>query len=137
MTDFNKKKPFKTPRGYFDDLEEQLCNSEDAISKLNPFSVPEHYFENLESSIPVVSNLETAANKKIPKNLILQLTSVAAVIIVAVTIIQIDKTGKIKKEQALNEFIENYYLEDLDSYEMLSMMEESEIEETVSKFTKP
>mgnify|MGYP001200839229 FL=1 len=137
MTDFNKKNPFKTPKGYFEDLEEQLCDSEDAIAKLNPFSVPELYFENLESSVTEVLNLNTPPNKNVSKNLILQFTAIAAAILIALTVIQIDKTGKIKKEQALNEFIENYYLEDLDSYEMLSMMEESEIQSTLNQIVKP
>ncbi len=51
MTDFKRHNPFKVPKGYFEKLEEELCNSEDSISKLNPFSTPENYFEDLEKKI--------------------------------------------------------------------------------------
>jgi len=37
----------------------------------------------------------------------------------------------------LNDFIESYYLEDFDSYEMLSMMEDNEIESPFDQITKP
>ena len=44
MINFRQKNPFKIPESYFDKLEDQICNSEDLISKLNPFSSPEEYF---------------------------------------------------------------------------------------------
>jgi hypothetical protein len=43
---------------------------------------------------------------------------------------------KIKKDQALNDFIENYYLEDFDSYEMLTMMEEN-VKFNINQVAKP
>jgi hypothetical protein len=41
-----------------------------------------------------------------------------------------------EKNQALNDFIENYYLEDFDSYKILSIMDESEIDLTLNQITK-
>jgi hypothetical protein len=42
------------------------------------------------------------------------------------------------EEQALNDFVENYYLENMDSYEILSMIEDNEIETDFENLlTKP
>ena len=136
MINFRQKNPFKIPESYFDKLEDQICNSEDLISKLNPFSSPEDYFENLESSVLKTIKISNLSNKKTSKNLILQFTSLAAAILLIVSIFQISTTEKIKKDQALNDFIENYYLENFDSYEMLTMMEEN-VKFNINQVAKP
>ena len=136
MINLRQKNPFKIPDRYFDELEDQICNSEDLISKLNPFSSPEEYFENLESSLPKTIKISNSSNKKTSKNLILQFTSLAAAILLIVSIFQISSIEKIKKDQALNDFIENYYLEDFDSYEMLTMMEEN-VKFNINQVAKP
>ena len=41
------------------------------------------------------------------------------------------------EDQAFNNYLESYYIEDLDSYEMLSMIEDSEIEKIVNTSIKP
>jgi mannose/fructose/N-acetylgalactosamine-specific phosphotransferase system component IIB len=136
MINLRQKNPFKIPERYFDELEDQICNSEDLISKLNPFSSPEEYFENLESSVLKTIKISNSSNKKTSKNLILQFTSLAAAILLIASIFQISTTEKIKKDQALNDFIENYYLEDFDSYEMLTMMEEN-VKFNINQVAKP
>lgn len=136
MINLRQKNPFKIPERYFDELEDQICNSEDLISKLNPFSSPEEYFENLESSLLKTIKISNSSNKKISKNLILQFTSLAAAILLIASIFQISTTEKIKRDQALNDFIENYYLEDFDSYEMLTMMEEN-VKFNINQVAKP
>ena len=136
MINLRQKNPFKIPERYFDELEDQICNSEDLISKLNPFSSPEDYFENLESSVLKTIKISNLSNKKTSKNLILQFTSLAAAILLIASIFQISTTEKIKKDQALNDFIENYYLEDFDSYEMLTMMEEN-VKFNINQVAKP
>ena len=136
MINFRQKNPFKIPDRYFDELEDQICNSEDLISKLNPFSSPEDYFENLESSVLKTIKISNLSNKKTSKNLILQFTSLAAAILLIASIFQISTTEKIKKDQALNDFIENYYLENFDSYEMLTMMEEN-VKFNINQVAKP
>jgi uncharacterized membrane protein len=40
-------------------------------------------------------------------------------------------------EQAFEDFIENYYLEDRDSYDILSLLEETEIETALTFNSKP
>ena len=136
MINLRQKNPFKIPERYFDELEDQICNSEDLISKLNPFSSPEEYFENLDSSVLKTIKISNSLNKKTSKNLILHFTSLAAAILLIASIFQISTTEKIKKDQALNDFIENYYLEDFDSYEMLTMMEEN-VKFNINQLAKP
>jgi len=136
MNEFKNDNPFKIPEGYFEKLEEQLCNTEDTVSKLNPFSTPIDYFEKLEGAI-----LETTASEKVFKfntrKIFITLTSTAAAVLLVLGIFQQFPSQEPDQEQALNEFIENYYLEDFDSYEMLSMMEDNEIELNLDQITNP
>ena len=137
MNELRKKNPFKIPEEYFDELEEQFCNSEDFISKLNPFNSPIHYFENLESSLLKDLDPKNATIKKVSKRLVLQFISAAATTILLVsTIFLMSQKEKTDKDQTLNDFIENYYLEDFDSYKILSMMDDSEIDLTLNQIRK-
>jgi hypothetical protein len=138
MTDFKQNNPFKIPDGYFEKLEESLCNSEDPISKLNPFSVAENYFEHLEHSVLQKTLGTTQAPKKTSKKTIysLVLTSAASILLFLGLFQQITPS-ELEKEQALNEFIESYYLEDFDSYDMLSMMEDIDMETTFDQIIIP
>jgi len=137
MTDFKQHNPFKVPKGYFEKLEKELCNSEDSISKLNPFSTPEYYFEDLEKTlVEEVAGISTTS-KRSPNKLIYSFMATAAAILILISLFEQPATIEIEKEQALNDFIESYYLEDFDSYEMLSMMEDNEIESPFDQITKP
>lgn len=137
MTDFKQHNPFKVPKGYFEKLEEELCNSEDSISKLNPFSTPEYYFEDLEKTlVEEVAGISTTS-KRSSNNFIYSFMATAAAILILIGLFEQPATVEIEKEQALNDFIESYYLEDFDSYEMLSMMEDNEIESSFDQITKP
>ena len=137
MTDFKQHNPFKVPKGYFEKLEEELCNSEDSISKLNPFSTPENYFEDLEKKILQEVVTSSPTSKRSSNNLIYGFIASAAAILLLIGPFEQPTTVEIEKEQALNDFIESYYLEDFDSYEMLSMMEDNEIESPFDQITKP
>jgi hypothetical protein len=137
MTDFKQHNPFKVPKGYFEKLEEELCNSEDSISKLNPFSTPEYYFEDLEKTlVEEVAGISTTS-KRSSNNFIYSFMATAAAILILIGLFEQPASVEIEKEQALNDFIESYYLEDFDSYEMLSMMEDNEIESPFDQITKP
>jgi len=137
MTDFKQHNPFKIPKGYFEKLEEELCNSEDSISKLNPFSTPEYYFEDLEKTlVQKVAGISTTS-KRSSNNLIYSFIASAAAILILIGLFEQPSRVEIEKEQALNDFIERYYLEDFDSYEMLSMIEDNEIESPFGQITKP
>ena len=137
MTEFKQHNPFQVPKGYFEKLEEELCNSEDSISKLNPFSTPEYYFEDLEKTlVEEVAGISTTS-KRSSNNLIYSFMATAAAILIIIGLFEQPAIVEIEKEQALNDFIESYYLEDFDSYEMLSMMEDNEIESPFNQITKP
>jgi hypothetical protein len=137
MTDFKQHNPFKIPKGYFEKLEEELCNSEDSVSKLNPFSTPEYYFEGLEKTlVQKVAGISTTS-KRSSNNLIYSFIASAAAILILIGLFEQTYRVEIEKEQALNDFIERYYLEDFDSYEMLSMIEDNEIESPFGQITKP
>jgi hypothetical protein len=137
MTDFKQHNPFKIPKGYFEKLEEELCNSEDSVSKLNPFSTPEYYFEDLEKTlVQKVAGISTTS-KRSSNNLIYSFIASAAAILILIGLFEQTYRVEIEKEQALNDFIERYYLEDFDSYEMLSMIEDNEIESPFGQITKP
>ena len=129
MTDFKQNNPFKVPKGYFDHLEEQLFNQEDSISKLNPFSTPENYFEALEQGLTEkLAPSATTLKRKSRSRTRWSFVATAAAILLLVGLYELPAPVEVEKEQALNDFIENYYLEDFDSYEMLSMMEDNELE---------
>jgi len=136
MNELRKKNPFKIPEEYFDELGEQFCNSEDFISKLNPFNSPLHYFENLESSLLKDLNPKNTTIRKVSKRLVLQFISAVATILLVSTTLIMSQKERTDKDQALNDFIENYYLEDFDSYKILSMMDDSEIDLTLNHIRK-
>lgn len=137
MTDFKKHNPFKVPKGYFDQLDEQLIHPTDSISKLNPFSTPENYFEDLESALLKQTNSNATSSKSSFQKIYYSIAATAAVILLLLTLTQQQPTVETEREQALNEFIESYYLEDFDGFEAYSMMEESEIETTINQILKP
>jgi len=137
MTDFKKQNPFKVPKGYFDQLEEQLIHPIDSILKLNPFSTPENYFEKLESALLQQTNNSVTSSKPSFKNIYYSITAAVAAILFLLTLTQQQPPIETEREQALNEFIESYYLEDFDGFEVYSMLEESEIETTINQILKP
>jgi hypothetical protein len=107
------------------------------ISKLNPFSTPEYYFEDLEKTlVQKVAGISTTS-KRSSNNLIYSFIASAAAILILIGLFEQTYRVEIEKEQALNDFIERYYLEDFDSYEMLSMIEDNEIESPFGQITKP
>lgn len=138
MTDFKFKKvnPFKVPKGYFDQLEEQLLHGSDSVSKLNPFSVPEKYFDDLEKRLLQQPITKVTTNKPALPIFYSAVAAVAA-ILVLVLITSKQPAAELEREQAFNEFIESYYIEDFDSYEVYSMLRDSEIETSINQIFEP
>jgi len=65
-------------------------------------------------------------------------TSIAAIMLLMLTLTSKENPQPTIEEQALNDFVENYYLENMDSYEILSMIEDNEIETDFENLlTKP
>jgi hypothetical protein len=79
----------------------------------------------------------STTSKRSSNNLIYSFIASAAAILILIGLFEQPSRVEIEKEQALNDFIERYYLEDFDSYEMLSMIEDNEIESPFGQITKP
>ena len=94
-------------------------------------------FEDLEKKILQEVVTSSPTSKRSSNNLIYGFIASAAAILLLIGLFEKPTTVEIEKEQALNDFIESYYLEDFDSYEMLSMMEDNEIESPFDQITKP
>ena len=136
MTDFNKKNLFKIPGNYFQELEHSLIENAKAIKVEKRLSTPKNYFNTLEKEI-----LKKIYPEKKPlfnvRRITISFTSIAASFLILFILNPFEATKTMTEDQAFNNYLESYYLEDLDSYEMLSMIEDSEIEKIVNTSIKP
>ena len=135
MTDFNKNNPFKIPENYFQELEYLLIENTKNTSVKNNLSTPKDYFNTLEKEILKEIYPEKKSLSNVRK-IIISLTSIAASLSILFILNTFETPKKITEDQAFNDYLESYYLEDLDSYEMLSMIENSEIEKIVNSSLK-
>lgn len=136
MKDSNKKNPFKTPEGYFEDLSGKLMGrifTEDkAISEDDGFIVPEGYFEGLHKNIR--QKLDTKEPKIILlhpfKKYLYAAASIAAIVLVVFTLNR--KTSQeISFDDITNSDIENYFAEnglDFSTYEIAQVVPVDELE---------
>jgi 6-pyruvoyl-tetrahydropterin synthase len=136
MTDFNKKNLFNIPENYFQELEHSLIENAKAIKVEKSLSTPKNYFNTLEKEI-----LKKTYPEKKPlfnvRRITISFTSIAASFLILFILNPFEATKTMTEDQAFNNYLESYYLEDLDSYEMLSMIEDSEIEKIVNTSIKP
>ena len=136
MTDFNKKNLFKIPGNYFQELEHSLIENAKAIKVEKSLSTPKNYFNTLEKEI-----LKKIYPEKKPlfnvRRITISFISIAASFLILFILNPFEATKTMTEDQAFNNYLESYYLEDLDSYEMLSMIEDSEIEKIVNTSIKP
>ena len=135
MTDLNKKNPFKIPENYFQELEYLLIENTKNKSVKNNLSTPKDYFNTLEKEILKKVYPEKKSLSNVRK-IIISLTSIAASLSILFILNTFETPKKITEDQAFNDYLESYYLEDLDSYEMLSMIENSEIEKIINSSLK-
>ena len=135
MTDFNKKNLFKIPRNYFQELEHSLIENAKAIKVEKSLSTPKNYFNTLEKEILKEIYPEKKSLSNVRK-IIISFTSIAASLSILFILNTFEAPKKITEDQAFNDYLENYYPEDLDSYEMLSMIENSEIEKIINSSLK-
>ena len=135
MTDFKKNNPFKIPENYFQKLEYLLIENTKNTSVKNNLSIPKDYFNTLEKEIlkEIYPEKKSLSNVR---EIIISLTSIAASLSILFILNTFEAPKKITEDQAFNDYLESYYLEDLDSYEMLSMIENSEIEKIVNSSLK-
>ena len=136
MTDFNKRNLFKIPGNYFQELEHSLIENTKAIKVEKSLSTPKNYFNTLEKEI-----LKKTYPEKKPlfnvRRITISFISIAASFLILFILNPFEATKTMTEDQAFNNYLESYYLEDLDSYEMLSMIEDSEIEKIVNTSIKP
>ena len=135
MTNFNKNNPFRIPENYFQELEYLLIENTKNTSVKNNLSTPKDYFNTLEKEIikeiyPAKKSLSNV------RKITISLTGIAASLSILFILNTFEAPKKITEDQAFNDYLESYYLEDLDSYEMLSMIENSEIEKIINSSLK-
>ena len=136
MTDFNKKNPFKIPENYFQELEYLLTENTENINVKNNLSTPKGYFNLLEEEILKEIYPEKKSLSNVRK-ITISIISIAASFLILFVFNTFEAPKTMTEDQAFNDYLESYYLEDLDSYEMLSMIEDSEIEKIVNTSLKP
>lgn len=126
-----KKTGFKTPKDYFTNLEEHVLNSvklNDSLkNKDSGFTKPESYLNNLEEIVfdklndenksPKVINLFSAQN-------IFYLTGIAAALLIFFSVYFNSETITELDYQLVDEYI----IEDIDTYELASLLTDEEIE---------
>ncbi len=119
---------FKTPKNYFDSLEDSIMNQIKLIEKVENtgFKVPGNYFESLDYNLfdkvaqkPKVISLFTKRN-------LFYASSIAAALVLTFSIF-INKDDITFDDLEITS-IENYlYDEDIDSYEIASLLTEEEL----------
>ena len=133
-----KNNPFKVPKGYFDTLEETLLEKTKTNYNAYGFQTPKGYFNHLEKEILQKTTRNNKKKGNIITRVIFGSASIAAAFLLFFTLQSPSETLVAEnKEQAFEDYIETYYLEDFDSFEFLSLMEEGEIESTLTYNSKP
>ena len=133
MTDFKPKKLFKIPENYFNELEDLLLKNTQYASKVQGFKIPKNYFKTLEE---IVLKKTVKSSYSYRSKLILSLTSIAATLALFLMLPNTENTETLIEDQAFNDYIESYYLEDMDGYEILSMLENNETEPNLNNSTE-
>jgi len=127
-----RKNPFKVPVDYFSSLEKVILIKTKTNFSAYGFKIPKPYFKNLEEDI---------FEKTIRKNNSFMKSNVKYVFLSLVIVVSIfiyyslsfSPEILIKKENkiSLDDYIENYFLDGLNSYEIISMLNEAEIDNTL------
>ena len=136
------RNPFKVPKGYFNSLEKSLLKKTQVDFNASGYKTPNNYFNELEKEI-FKKNLKISklTNSKILKRTLLIFSGIVASIIMFYIITTpnsiIPKSYVIQDKEVFEDFIETYYLEDFESYEIFSMLDENEIQTTFVYRSKP
>ena len=136
------RNPFKVPKGYFNSLEKSLLKKNQVNFNAGGFKIPKNYFNELEKEIfKKTIKISKLNNSKILKRALLTFSGIAASIIMFYIITTpysvTPKSYAIQDKEVFEDFIENYYLEDFESYEIFSMLDENEIQATLVYSSKP
>lgn len=120
------KKPFQVPEGYFDQLEKDLLKIGNSLKSEVNFKTPDAYFDTLEKEVlEKVSKLDHSASKKTYP---LWMTAVgfAAAIVLVLLIFPPQPMPEAQEELLVSDYIEEYYLNAIDSYELTAYMEDND-----------
>ena len=142
MMKIKNRNPFKVPKGYFNSLEKSLLKKTQVNFNAGGFKIPKNYFNELEKEIfKKTIKISKLNNSKILKRALLTFSGIAASIIMFYIITNpysvTPKSYAIQDKEVFEDFIENYYLEDFESYEIFSMLDENEIRATFVYSSKP
>ena len=127
-----RKNPFIVPVGYFSSLEKEILFKTKTNFSAYGFKTPKSYFKNLEEDI--FEKTIGKNNSFIKSNFkYVFLSQVFAVSIFIYYSLSVSSETLIKKENKISfdDYIENYYLDELNIYEIISMLEEAEIDNTL------
>ena len=126
------------PKGYFNILEEKLLKKTKINLNAYGYKIPKDYFNKLEKEIiKKTLKISKRKNNKKLKGSLLALTGIAVSISLFYNIFLSEKPIIIEKDEVFEDFVESYYLEDLNTYEILSMLDENDIETTLKYSPKP
>ena len=135
---YKNNNPFKVPKGYFNILEEKLLEKTKINLNACGYKTPKDYFNKLEKEIiKKTSKISKDKNNKKLISPLLALTGIAVSITLFYNIFTSKNPIIIEKEEVFEDFVESYYLEDLNTYEIISMLEENDIETTLKYSPKP
>ena len=126
------KNPFKLPKGYFSFLEEEILIKTKTNFSGYGFKTPKSYFKNLEKNI--IEKTFGKNNFYINTNYKYLFSSLfIAISIFLYYNLSISSETLIIKENKISfdDYIENYYIDDLNSYEIISMLDEDETNYTL------
>ena len=127
-----RKNPFKLPKGYFSFLEKEVLIKTKTNFSGYGFKTSKSYFKNLEEDI--IEKTIGKNNFYIKRNNKYLLSSIfiAASIFLYYSLSISSETLIIKENKmSFDDYIENYYIDDLNSYEIISMLDEDETNYTL------
>ena len=126
-----RKNPFKLPKDYFSFLEKEVLIKTKTNFSGYGFKTSKSYFKNLEEDIIEKTIGKNNFYKRRNNKYLLSIILIAASIFLYYNLSISSETLIIKENKiSFDDYIENYYMDDLNSYEIISMLDEDEINYT-------
>ena len=126
-----RKNPFKLPKDYFSFLEKEVFIKTKTNFSGYGFKTSKSYFKNLEEDIIEKTIGKNNFYKRRNNKYLLSSIFIAASIFLYYSLSISSETLIIKENKiSFDDYIENYYMDDLNSYEIISMLDEDEINYT-------
>lgn len=126
-----RKNPFKLPKDYFSFLEKEVLIKTKTNFSGYGFKTSKSYFKNLEEDIIEKTIGKNNFYKRRNNKYLLSIIFIAASIFLYYNLSISSETLIIKENKiSFDDYIENYYMDDLNSYEIISMLDEDEINYT-------